>query len=338
MSYLKYIALLVISMSAIQVCHADIVIMKNGDRLTGKVTSMKSDKLTIKTEYHAEVNIPWDQIRTLLTDRQIIVILDDGSRLNGKAVAAEQQDEMRINNTQIGSVSVPFASVKEIRLSPKPPVVLHGHLNVAARTTRGNSKTDSYHGDGEVVARTLKSRYTLGFATNFGKNDGDVSQQDTLGYVRYDYFLTQKWFLNSNFSVLHDRFRDLNLRTTVGLGAGHQFFEGEQLNLSVEGGVNYINEDFNNAPDDRRAAARWAMNYQQSFFDGKLTAFHYDEVLIGFTAPTKEILATLRNGFRFPLFMKFVGTLQLNIDFNNDPAPGDKKADLAYILGVGYEF
>lgn len=331
------IGLLVVGICAFSFCKADTVIVENGDRLTGKIKAMESGKLTIKTEY-SEIKLPWEQVKSLVTDAPIFVKLDGGTLLIGRAVNARSAGNLRIINGELGAMSLPLASVREIRLHPKPPVDVHGHLNVAARTTQGNSKTGSYHGDGEVTARTIKSRYLLGFAANFGKDENGISQQNSLGYVRYDYFLTDQWFLNSNFSVLHDRFRDLNLRTTIGLGAGYQFFETESLKLSVESGINYINEDFRNAGDDGRAAGRWALNYEQGFFDGGLTVFHYDEILVGIDALTKDILATLRNGLRFPLFMSFVGTVQVNINFDNNPAPGFKKADFAYLLGVGYEF
>jgi hypothetical protein len=41
-------------------------------------------------------------------------------------------------------------------------------------------------------------------------------------------------------SIDHDEFADLDLRTTFGAGAGHQFFESDDLNLSVSAGLAYI--------------------------------------------------------------------------------------------------
>lgn len=222
-------------------------------------------------------------------------------------------------------------------MHPKPVVEIHGFLNVSARTTRGNNETDSYHGDGEITARTESNRYMMGFAVNYGKNAKGLVQQDYLGYARYDHFFTEKVFLNTNVSALHDRFRNLDLRTTAGMGLGYQLFGKEDLKLSFESGFNFIKEDFEDTSENSRAAARWASNYEQNFFDNGLTLFHYDEILVDVRAPTKEILVTLRNGLRFPLFMSFIGTFQVNVDFNNDPPPATQKLDLGYLFGVGYE-
>lgn len=334
--YHGFICILIFLSASIS--NADTVVVKNGDRLTGKVKKMESGVLIIKTAYDPEIKIPWPQIQSLVTDTPIIIKLENGLRLVGRTVKSNNDNNLRIIDSGIGEVDFQLALVKEIRSHPKPPIEAHGYFNLSARTTRGNNKTDSYHGDGEVTVRKNKHRYVLGFAVNYGKNEEGIIQQDSLGYLRHDFFITNKLFFNNNVTALHDRFRDLDLRTTLGLGFGYQILDAEDHKLSVESGINYIKEDFQSSDDKNRAAARWALNYEQDFFDGGLTVFHYDEVLLGLGALKKEILVTLRNGLRIPLFLNFIGTLQINVDFNNDPAPDTQKTDLGYLLGVGYEF
>ncbi|EAR20641.1 hypothetical protein NB231_01953 [Nitrococcus mobilis Nb-231] len=36
--------------------------------------------------------------------------------------------------------------------------------------------------------------------------------------------------------------------------------------------------------------------------------------------------------------MTIIGTLRINVDFNNEPAPDTQKTDLGYSRGMGYEF
>jgi putative salt-induced outer membrane protein YdiY len=62
--------------------------------------------------------------------------------------------------------------------------------------------------------------------------------------MKYDHFLTKKLYLNTSASFEKDRFKDLNLRTTIGLSLGYQFFETKLTSLSTEAGLAYINEDF----------------------------------------------------------------------------------------------
>lgn len=321
-----------------EISNADTVIATNGDRLTGKVKSMESGVLIIETEYNPEIKIPWDKIHSLITDAPIYVKLENGEELVGRALQPRAGGRLRVNDSNLGAVGFNVRSIEEITLRRKPAVEVHGFLNLSARATQGNNETESYHGDGEITARTASNRYLLGFAVNYGKNAQGFVQQDYLGYARYDYFFTERGYINTNVSVLHDRFRNLDRRTTAGMGLGYQLFGEEDLKLSFESGMNFIKEDFDNTSENSRAAARWSLNYEQNFFNNGLTLFHFDEILVDVRAPTKEILVTLRNGLRFPLFMNFIGTFQVNFDFNNDPALGTQKIDWGYLLGVGYEF
>jgi putative salt-induced outer membrane protein YdiY len=68
--------------------------------------------------------------------------------------------------------------------------------------------------------------------------------------MKYDYFLNGNWYLLSNLTMEKDEFKDIKLRSSAGAGVGYQFWEGELSNLAVELGINYVNEDFENASDE----------------------------------------------------------------------------------------
>jgi hypothetical protein len=41
-----------------------------------------------------------------------------------------------------------------------------------------------------------------------------------------------------------DEFKDINLRTIAGTGLGCQIFESERMNLLVEAGTSYVNQEY----------------------------------------------------------------------------------------------
>jgi hypothetical protein len=47
-----------------------------------------------------------------------------------------------------------------------------------------------------------------------------------------------------------DESQDLNSLSSVGVGVGHQFFETPLTSLSLEAGLSYVNEDYDEADDD----------------------------------------------------------------------------------------
>ena len=43
--------------------HADQVVLKNGDTITGSIVKKDGDKLTIKSEFLGEVSMPWTAVQ-----------------------------------------------------------------------------------------------------------------------------------------------------------------------------------------------------------------------------------------------------------------------------------
>ena len=119
------------------------------------------------------------------------------------------------------------------------------------------------------------NRFTMGGNYQRSEDDNVKTADNALGYIKYDHFLTKKWYLYANATGQQDEFQDLNLRATLGVGAGYQFYESERTNLSLEGGLSYVNEDFTIAEDNSYAAARWGLRFDHYILPKSLQFFLY---------------------------------------------------------------
>jgi len=134
----------------------------------------------------------------------------------------------------------------------------------------------------------------------------------------------------------HDKFADLTLRTTTGLGPGYQLLDTERTHLSVEGGASYIWENFDSSEDNDYAAARWALNFKyQLFKPWKLQAFH-NQHLRWSVEDTDSYVLNSEIGLRVPIVDRMQATVQFNLDRNNSPAPDAKKNDYETLITGGY--
>lgn len=123
----------------------------------------------------------------------------------------------------------------------------------------------------------------------------------------------------------HDKFADLNLRTTTGLGPGYQIFETERTRLSVEGGASYIWENFDSSTNNDYVAARWALNFKHQLFKSwKLQAFH-NHHLRWSVEDTGDYVFNSEIGLRIPIIDRMQATVQFTLDRNNSPASDAKK-------------
>src|SRR3954453_3927733 len=80
---------------------ADKVILKNQDRVTGKVVKKDGDKLTFKSDHFGEITVGWDQVQELRTDDPVNVVTNAGaeSKTVVKADEPSLQDIKTLRNS-----------------------------------------------------------------------------------------------------------------------------------------------------------------------------------------------------------------------------------------------
>src|SRR5699024_7518453 len=92
--------------------------------------------------------------------------------------------------------------------------------------------------------------------------------------------------------------------------------------LAVELGFSYVREDYKDADDEDQPAVRYALNFLRGFSAGP-TLFHRHELLASLKDSDYALLHT-ETGVRLTLMEHITGTLQVNFDYDWQPAPGAK--------------
>jgi len=317
---------------------ADEIWLKNGDRLTGKIVRLEANSLIFNTGYAGEITVKWQEIKNLKTDTPVKLMFGGETAIEG-VITPGENGSVTVTSSEIKEpLSVELARLTVINPKPpEPPVKTNFRINFGASFTDGNTQTESIYGDTELVARTVKNRFALGALYKRSK-DGDVTTADSLlGYMKYDYFLTPKWYLYSALAGEKDEFKDLNLRSTAGLGLGYQFFETETGKLSLDAGASYVNNDYIQAKDGGYAAGRWGVIFEYFLLKKALQFFHNHTGLQSFES-SDDLLIYTQTGFRIPLYKNLNSTIQYNYDYDKSPAPGREKEDSAFIFTLGYQW
>lgn len=338
-SHQKFLtSVLILMIFSVATASADVVQLKNGDRISGKIIRMEEDKLVFKTKYAGEINIAWQQVAGISTDEKIKVVLDDGTALEGNTLAPEA-GRMELKTEKLEEPSAfDLAAVKTINPQVKPAVKVTARANLGLITESGNSDTDNFRVDGRFTARTEKSRYGAGGELNREANNGIDTVRNWLVFANYDYFFKEKWFAYFLTQLKNDDFADLDLRTTLGVGVGYQVFESDTLNLSFGAGPSYVDENFNLAPDDSFAAGQWVIDYDQYFYNKLFQLFHLSSGYVSLDDSEDWVLYT-RQGIRFPIYRGLTATLQYSYDYDNNPSPGanaDYDSKLSFLLGYAF--
>jgi len=317
---------------------ADDIYLKNGNLLSGKLLSVGNGQLILETDFAGKLTIDWNHVERIKVEEPMTVVLKDGSTLKGTMSPTAPAGQMALSTSSISEPTViQLASINAINPPEEPPVKLSGRVNFGFNKATGNTETASIHGDGKLVARSVKHRFTVGAEYNWAEEDSKKSEDNAMGQMKHDYFLTKKtfWYLNGMLET--DKFKDINLRTTAGTGLGYQIFESELMNLHVEGGPSYVNTDYDKGSDEDHWAGRWAVAFDRFFFD-KLFQYYFSNEGFISLSDTSDILMYTKTGTRFPIRSGFFLNLGWEWDWDHKPAEDTKESDYRYIVSLGYGF
>src|SRR5580658_1013970 len=103
---------LMASLLAVAATHADVLVMKNGDRVKGVVVKKDGKSITLKTDSFGNVTAAWDQVASLQADAPLTVVLQGGKTVQGPVSAADGQVKVAAN---AGPVTVPVTDIVTIR-------------------------------------------------------------------------------------------------------------------------------------------------------------------------------------------------------------------------------
>lgn len=315
---------------------ADEVGLVNGDRLTGTVLGKSGDVLRLKTPYADPLRIPWNQVESIASDGGLRVLLKDGVAIIGRLVKDDERT-MRIDfgDGEAGPILLSHVATIVPADGGLPRLRLSGRANVGLSLRDGNSDGRNIHVDGEIVVRAPPHRFTAGAIHNRAEADGVETEDNVSAHLKYDRHFTRRWYAFANASFSEDRFKDLDLKTAAGVGAGFQVFESAGRNLSLEAGPNYVHEDYISAADNEYSAARWALRFDQTLAGRSAQVFHRHEVLAGLE-DEEDIAATAETGLRLLLTTGLNATFQVNWVWDNTPAAGTERADTTYLFTLGY--
>lgn len=315
---------------------ADTVTLLNGDRLSGTLVRMEADTVWLETGYAGTLKLPWAQVDQVNTDAAVRVRLADGTELDGQ-LQADRTRQLRI---RIGSLAetTPLALDRIDAINPPRQgdrTKLSGRASLGGNIARGNTDAQTLHVDGELVARNVSQRVTLDSELNDAAQDGvDTASNWRLG-MKYDHFASEKTYFYANTRFDHDGQAGLDLRSTLGVGAGRQLYERDDLKLSLEGGLSMVNEDYADATDTRFPGARVGVRYEQAFWDDRLKLFHNSDLLLSLKS-LDDYLYQSRTGFRVPVGNGFSLGSQVNFDYDAVPAAGKGSTDTSLLFKLDY--
>jgi len=255
---------------------ADTVWMKNGDRLTGKISVFDGGKLLLETAYGGAIALDWKEVKTLESDQKLLIKQDQYNGEIAKSLQSADDGKVTMVNGEAPK-TVELASIQQM-MKPKPVItdlVWKGNIDAALDFQRADKDTDDYNIAFKTTARHGQWRHNAKGEYNRETQDDVLATDNWAAEYSIDRFLTEKWFWDARITYKRDDIEDLSRQRTVGTGPGYQFWDDELGAFSLGTLINRTDYQYSNGEKDNfySAALKWDYN---RFLIGKKVEFFTD--------------------------------------------------------------
>ncbi len=318
---------------------ADRLHFTDGESLSGALTGIDDGRVKWKSAILGELQIELHHVESIESGDHFD--LTTSGRELSNCWMYVQQDRQHLHCDQgvevLSSWKLVVAAGETIT-TPLPFLAQKGNLKVAAENSSGNNSITKYNIDARSEWRYLESRHTVDLRYNEESAENTTTRNMWRTSYQYDQFFTRQWFATGVAFYEEDEFKELDQRTSVGLGVGYQFLETNYMNLLGKGTLNYVDEQFSTGVSRTAPAFLWNLDFAWKFNDKGMEFFHRHAVLQALNNSADLELSTT-TGFLYPINGHFSSVIQLEYDYDNLPADDqvDKK-DQKWSIGVDYNW
>jgi hypothetical protein len=221
-------------LSAMPAAHANRIVMKNGDVISGKITQVDEKEVTINPDYTKKFAVRRSAVISLETDGALEVELASGEVVRARFAGLDegvQVMEVAEHPTPVSIESVTKASVPQrwyVRESRAEAGLTVNEGNTVNRSAVFNIDTRLRLGDHRQYARFMARR---------DENKGKTTKKQNLASYEYDWLFRRGWYLGATGQYERDPIRDLNHRFTFGVLLGHDFVDSAHRFLTIKAGA-----------------------------------------------------------------------------------------------------
>ncbi|MGC2111123.1 MAG: DUF481 domain-containing protein [Candidatus Korobacteraceae bacterium] len=222
----------------------DILVMKNGDRLTGEIKGLDEGVLYVSFDYILGTSsVQWSKVAHLESKQLFIVRTVDGSVYKGTLSTAETEDKRPIKievieNPQKQTAIPRTEIVKLAQTSDKFWQRFSGDIDSGIIYSKGNETTQYSLG---ADLNYLRERWsgTASYSSTLSSSSGasSAATRNQVNFAGMRLLRWNNWFYTGIGSFLQSSEQDIRLQTNLGGGIGRYLKNTNHTTIALIGGL-----------------------------------------------------------------------------------------------------
>lgn len=339
----------------VMVCHpahADVVTLKNGDRLTANI--VRSDGKDLWLKYFAgTIVLPWPEVESIESAAPIHLVLVDGRTLAGSVTTSDGM--LQVETFQGERVSTTKTAVQAIRSKEEEAAyqaglerlrnpgifdLWDGSLDGGLTLSRGNSHNTTLD-LGFNASRTTQGDRTVVYFNTLRDSTGASGDTTTTahaiqGGVRHSVDIGKKSYLFGLSELEFDELRDLDLRFVLGGGWGYKVSSSKKSRFEIFFGGAFHKEYFE--MDIRRSSGELLVGEELEYKFSDVTSVQQRLSFYPNLSETGSFRLNWDSSAIVKLNTWLSWELTLADRFLSNPVAGHKKNDVLLTTGLRLSF
>ncbi len=324
----------------------DVIIMKNGDRLTGEIKGLDSGVLYVSFDYAlGTISIQWDKVAHLESQQLFLVKAEDGCVYSGTLKTGETDAgrPTRIEIAEAPEKSIVVDRSKVIQMTQTSDEFwrrFSGKLNAGLTYTKGNQSTQYSLGSEidyprERWAASATYNSVLSSSTGSTTSTRNDLSLDALRLLRWN-----NWFYTGIGNFLQSSSQNIDLQTNLSGGFGRYLKNSNSAKISVIGGLAWQNTKYSESTESATKLNVGAamVGTHIEFFRFKRTNFVFD----AFAFPALTEPGRINFNVNSSYYLKIFGEVDWNVTFygnwDNRPPSHFSGSDYGTSSGITYTF
>ncbi len=319
----------------------DVLVMKNGDRITGEITRIWDGEITIEPEYSDEFNVDVPAVSYIESEREFEIDLADGRELVVTFPGADAEGN-QIIKTGSGTEVLLLSNMLELD-EPEDYYDWESFVDLSGDLKKGNTESRNTKLRADTTLKLGDHRH-IGEITLFREEVTDVTtnvdittKDQTLVNYNYNWLFSDPWFFSALTTFERDPIIKLDSRVTASAGIGLDIWNTPQRTLNVQLGVGVRAEEIADE-STTSSVATWVLRYSQDFFSDDLTLFHNHSIIPTINGRRNTSFRT-STGIRYEITDLLYANISLDYDYETVPADDTTVSeDIVVLFGLGLEF
>jgi hypothetical protein len=220
----------------------DVIVMKNGDRMTCQIKGLDAGVLYVSFDYiDGTASVDWSKVARLESKQLFIVKTQDGSMYSGSLTTPETADnrpvKLQVLETPEKEVAVDRSEVVQmVQTSENFWQRFSGEIAWGIIYSKGNQSTQYNLGSQTIYFRerwNAKANLSSTLSSSSGVN---ASTRNSLDLSALRLLPWNNWFYSGIGTFLQSSEQGINLQSTLGAGIGRYLKNTNRATVSVLGG------------------------------------------------------------------------------------------------------